>query len=140
MVLVILLYHQSSMYHMQRRKFLMAFLALSALGFLGGFIAWWGIALIALILSAFFRLPFLGTVVFGFMGGAISYWIQLFYINSLNEDILVQKMNVLFPFNPTLVSILIGALLASLGAVCGKYTSDVLFGEVKKVKYRGKYK
>ena len=125
---------------MQRRKFLLALVALSVLGFFGGFIAWWGIAIIALILSAIFRLSFVATLLFGFLGGAISYWTQLFYINSLNEDILVQKMNMLFPFNPTLVSILTGSLLAAFGAICGKYTSDVLFGEIKKVKYRGKYK
>lgn len=125
---------------MQRKKFIFAFLALSILGFLGGFISWWGIVIVALIISAFFRLSFWGSLLFGFLGGGLSYWIQLFYINSLNEDILLQKMTDLFPFNPMLISILFGALLASVGAVCGKYTSDVLFGEVKKVKYRGKYK
>lgn len=125
---------------MQRNKFLLALLTLSVLGFLGGFVVWWGIALIALIVAAIFRLSFIGTVSFGFIGGALSYWIQLFYINSLNENILADRLDELFPFNPILVSILIGALLAALGAICGKYTSDVLFGEVKKVKYRGKYK
>lgn len=121
-------------------KLLGSIVAIVILGYLGTFIGWWGIALIAGIVGFIAQihgsLSFLG----GFVGGALFFFIYTYSIDSANEGMLSSMMTEALKFNPFWPTVLIGALLGAMGMLTGKYARDVIFGEQRMAKYRGKYK
>jgi len=124
-------------------KFIVGIAAIVALGYLGGFIAWWGIALVAGIVG--FVLQMHGALSFfsGLLGGGTFFGIYAYFLNTANDSILYNKMLLLFdslPLEPFKLTILIGALLGALGMLTGKFLRDMLFGESKANKYRGRYR
>ena len=122
------------------RNFLIGVGAIIIFGYLGGFIAWWGIALVALIVG--FALQMNGGLSFlsGLIGGGIFTAIHAIVINNANEGILVEKMDSLLGFNALIATILIGGLLSAMGCITGKYLRDSVLGEVKKSRYRTRYR
>jgi hypothetical protein len=122
------------------RNFLIGVGAIIIFGYLGGFIAWWGIALVALIVG--FALQMNGGLSFlsGLIGGSIFTAIHAIVINNANEGILVEKMNSLLGFDALIVTVLIGGLLSAMGCITGKYLRDSVLGEVKKSRYRTRYR
>lgn len=111
------------------------------LGYLGSFIAWWGIVLVGVVVG--FALHRHGGIalISGFLGGGLFYWGYAFGLDYQNNGQLSAMMAELFGgidlMAPTVV---LGALLCAMGTLTGKYAHDVVFGERKVSRYRGKYR
>lgn len=121
-------------------KFLIGLAAVIIFGYLGGLIAWWGIALIGAIVGFALQMNAGLSFLNGLLGGGIFTAIHCMVIDSANQSLLSTKMEVLLQFNPFAVAVLIGALLCAMGMVTGKYLRDATLGEVKKSRYRTRYR
>ena len=121
------------------KKFLSGVVALIVFGYLGTFFGWWGLVLVAAIVG--FVLQINGGLSFasGFIGGALFFGIYTYLLDSANESRLSSLMTEVLTFDPFWPTVLIGAVLGALGMLSGKYLRDVLLGEEKVPKYRGKY-
>ena len=122
------------------RNFLIGVIAIVLLGYFGGFTAWWGVALVALIVG--FALPMHGGLSFsaGALGGSLFFGIYAMVLDSANASILSSKINQVFPFDTFVATVAIGALLGALGMISGKYLRDVVLGEPQKGKHRNRYR
>jgi hypothetical protein len=93
------------------------------------FLPWWGGALVALLCG--FAMPIKAWLQ-GLLGGlaiALFWFIHLYLINSANQHLLLDKMSQIFskmPLSLPMLSVLIGFLLGSLGALVGYYGRDLL--------------
>lgn len=121
-------------------KFLGGTAAVFVLGYLGTFIGWWGIALIAAIVG--FATQIHGGLSFlsGLLGGALFFGVYAYLLDSANGSQLSSMMAEVLKFNPFLPTVAIGGLLAGLGMLTGKYARDAFFGVQTKPKYRGRYR
>jgi|GEM_PF-3092749 len=122
------------------KDILTGILAILVLGYLGTFIGWWGIAVVAAIVG--FALQMHGGMSFlsGFVGGALFFGVYTYYLDSANEQILSTLIGEVVAFQPFLPTVLIGALLAAMGMLTGKYGRDAILGERREAKYRGRYR
>jgi hypothetical protein len=122
------------------KNFLGGLIAVLVLGYLGTLVAWWGLALVAAFVG--FALQEQGGWSFlsGFLGGALFFGAYAYYLDSANEGQLSSMMQEILPFNPFWPTVVLGGLLGGLGMLVGKYTRDVVLGEKKIPKYRGKYR
>lgn len=122
------------------KNILVGILAIFFLGYLGTFIGWWGIVIIAAIVG--FVLQMHGGVSFltGLLGGALFFGVYTYYLDTANEQILSSMLDGLIPVQPFWTTVLIGALLAAMGMLTGKYGRDAFMGERRVAKYRGKYR
>lgn len=121
------------------KKFIVGLVAVALLGYLGTLIAWWGLALIAALVG--FAVHEHAGVVFlsGFLGGALFFGLYAYYLDNANQGQLSAMMTKVLTFPPFWPTVVLGGVLGGLGMLTGKYMHDVLFGEKKKSKYRGKY-
>lgn len=121
-------------------KFLIAVVSIVVLGYLGTFLGWWGIVLVAAMVGFAVQihggLSFLG----GLLGGGLFFGIYINIIDQANEGQLSAIMSEMLPFNPFLVTVAIGGLLAAMGMLVGKYARDAFLGEQRNVRYRGRYR
>ncbi|MCH2023145.1 MAG: hypothetical protein MK207_11770 [Saprospiraceae bacterium] len=108
-------------------------------GYLGTFIGWWGLAIIATIVGFVFQMNGFKSFLSGFIGGGLFFGTYAFVLDAANESRLSSMMTELLQFDPFWATVLIGAFLGGLGMLCGKYLRDVISGEQKNVRYRGKY-
>lgn len=121
-------------------KFFGSTLAVFVLGYLGAFIGWWGIALVAGIVG--FAVQSHGSLSFlsGLLGGGLFFGLYAYLLDSANEGQLSTMMEEVLSFHPFWPTVLVGALLGGLGMLTGKYARDAFLGEQKVPKYRGKYR
>ena len=120
-------------------KFFAAASAIVVFGYSGTFLGWWGLVVVAAIVGFFVQINGLQSFVSGFLGGAVFFTIYVLLIDSANEARLSGMMTELLQFDPFFPTVLIGAVLGGLGMLSGKYLRDIISGENKKVRYRGKY-
>lgn len=125
---------------MEIRNFFIGLAAILLFGYLGGFIAWWGIALVAMIVGFALQMKGGWSFLCGLLGGGGFYAIYCGIINSANNNILSDKMNIIMKFDTFWVTILIGALLGAMGMLTGKYMRDVATGEVQQGRSRSRYR
>ncbi|WMX13009.1 MULTISPECIES: hypothetical protein [unclassified Aureispira] len=121
-------------------KFLGATLAIFVLGYFGTFIGWWGIVVVAAVTGFIVQIQGGLSFLSGLLGGALFFGLYTYYLDNANGGQLSGMMTEVLKFNPFLPTVAIGALLAGLGMLTGKYARDAFFGEQKKPKYRGRYR
>ncbi len=121
-------------------KFIGSIVAIALLGYLGTFVGWWGLVLVAAVVGFVVQIHGGLSFLSGFLGGALFFGIYTYYLDAANEGMLSGMMVDVLQFDPFWPTVGIGALLGALGMLTGKYFRDVLFGEYKAVRYRGKYK
>lgn len=122
------------------KKFIVGLLAVLLLGYLGTLVAWWGLALVAACVGFALQEHGVASFLCGFLGGALFFGGYAYYLDTANQGQLSSMMTEVLTFPPFWPTVVVGGLLGGLGMLTGKYTRDVLFGEKKKVKYRGKYR
>jgi hypothetical protein len=121
-------------------KFIGSVLAIAAFGYLGTFIGWWGLVLVAAIIGFIMQIHGALSFMSGLLGGALFFSLYTYLLDSANEGTLSAMMTEVLKFNPFWPTVGIGALLGALGMLTGKYLRDATLGENKQVRYRGKYK
>ena len=120
-------------------KFFTAASAIVVFGYFGTFLGWWGLVVVAAIIVFVFQLHGLQSFCSGFIGGTLFFLIYVLLLDSANEGRLSGMMTELLQFNPFIPTLFIGAFLGGLGMLSGKYLRDLITGENKQVRYRGKY-
>jgi hypothetical protein len=113
--------------------------AIFVFGYLGTFVGWWGLVVIAAIIGFIFQMHGFKSFLSGFIGGAVFFGTYAFILDAANESRLSAMMTELLKFDPFWPTVLIGAFLGGLGMLCGKYMRDVFSSDQKYIKYRGKY-
>lgn len=110
------------------------------LGYPSTWIAWWGIVLVGVLVG--FAIHQYPSIAFGsgFIGGGLFFGIYAYWLDRQNGSQLSAMMTDVLQFDPFLATILLGALLAAMGTLTGKYARDLLLGERKVARYRGKYR
>lgn len=121
-------------------KFLGAIAAIFVLGYLGTFIGWWGIALVAAIIGFAMQIHSGLSFLSGLLGGALFFGVYVYLLDSANGSQLSSMMTDVLTFNPFWSTVAIGGILAGLGMLTGKYARDAFFGVQTKPKYRGRYR
>lgn len=120
-------------------KFFAAASAIVTFGYFGTFIGWWGLLVIAAIVGFIVQIHGFQSFFSGFLGGAVFFSIYVLLLDSANEGRLSGMMTELLQFDPFFPSVFIGAVLGGLGMLSGKYLRDMISGENKTARYRGKY-
>lgn len=115
-------------------------LAIVVFGYFGVIISWWGIIFVAIIVGAITQEQGGLSFFSGLLGGGIFYALYATILDNNNESQLSTMMAEVLNFNPFWPTVLIGAVLAALGMLIGKYGRDSLFGEKKIIRYRGRLK
>ena len=98
---------------------------------LGLYLPWWSLALAAFLVAALiFQRP-LYAFLSGFLALFLLWGIFAGIINSANEGILAAKVAVIFPLGGSsfllmLVTAFVGALVAGLAALSGRYLRYIL--------------
>ncbi|BDS10211.1 NfeD family protein [Aureispira anguillae] len=121
-------------------KFFGAIGAIFLMGYLGTFIGWWGIALVAGIVGFVLQIQSGLSFFSGFLGGALFFGFYAYLLDSANESQLSTMMAEVLTFHPFWPTVAIGAILGGLGMLTGKYARDAFGGEQRAPKYRGKYR
>ena len=109
------------------------------LGYFGTFFGWWGLFVIALAVGFVLQLHGFQSFLSGLIGGVLFFGLYAYYLDFQNQSQLSTKMAALLKFDPFIPTLLIGGILGGLGMLCGKYCRDLILGEQKKNRYRGKY-
>lgn len=123
------------------KEFLSGIVLTVFLGYLGALIAWWGVVLVGVGVG--FAIHRHGGIawVSGFLGGGLFYWAYASWLDYQNNRQLSAMMAELFgDYALMLPTVLLGAILCSMGTLTGKYAYDLVFGERKVARYRGKYR
>jgi hypothetical protein len=113
-----------------------AFLAsLTILGFLvGHFGYWWGVAIVAAILSFLFQLNPLTSFGIGFSSVSLMWATYATVLNMINKGEMAAKIGALIGGLPTLQLIVItagiGGILGGLGALTGSFGRDLFAQQV----------
>lgn len=121
-------------------KFLGGTFAIFLFGYLGTFVGWWGIVLVAGIVGFAVQIHTGLSFLSGLLGGALFFGVYAYLLDTANESQLSTMMAEVLTFSPFWPTVAIGALLAGLGMVTGKYARDAFLGEQRVPKYRGKYR
>lgn len=121
------------------KKNLLGIFLVLVLGYLGSFIGWWGLIVIAAVVGFGLQLHGFQSFFSGLLAGGLFFGIYAYFLDYANQSQLSSKMAELLKFDPLIPTIIIGALLGGLGMLTGKYIRDLILGEQKKDRYRGKY-
>ncbi len=119
-----------------------AFLAsLTILGFLVGYFGyWWGVAIVAAILSFFFRLTPLTSFIIGFSSVSLMWLTYAVILNMINKGEMASKIGTLIGGLPTLQLIVItagiGGILGGLGALTGSLGRELLAPQAVSIEKR----
>ena len=108
-------------------KYIVSILLTALLSFLSGlFLPWWSIAFAAFIVSALIRQKPFMSFLSGFLGVFLLWELLAWWIDSLNESILSQKIAQILPLGGSsvlliLLTSLIGALVGGFAGLAGSY-------------------
>ena len=108
-------------------KFVTSLLLTALLSFvLGLYLPWWSIAIAAFLVAVLIFQKPLFAFLSGFLGLFLLWSLFAGIVNSANEGILATRVAAIFPlggstFLVILVTALIGALVAGLAALSGRY-------------------
>ena len=108
-------------------KFVTSLLLTALLSFvLGLYLPWWSIAIAAFLVAVLIFQKPLFAFLSGFLGLFLLWTLFAGIVNSANEGILATRVAAIFPlggstFLVILVTALIGALVAGLAALSGRY-------------------
>ena len=113
-------------------KFLTSILLTALLSFvLGLYLPWWSLAIAAFIVAAMiFQKPW-HSFLSGFLGLFILWFIFASAVNTSNNGLLSQKVASIFPLGGStflliLLTALVGAIVAGLAALSGRYLRYIL--------------
>jgi hypothetical protein len=111
--------------------------AITVFGFLQSqYGAWWGVAIVAAIISFFFRLNPLTSFTIGFSATALMWATYATILNMINKGEMAAKIGTLIGGLPTLQLIAItagiGGLLGGLGALTGSLGRGLLSNDAVK--------
>jgi len=121
-------------------KFLGGIIAIFLFGYLGTFLGWWGIVLVAMIVGFVAQIHGGLSFLSGLLGGALFFGVYAYFLDSANGSQLSSMMTEVLKFNPFWPTVAIGGVLAGLGMLTGKYARDAFLGEQSEPKYRGRYR
>ena len=122
------------------KEFLVGIVLTVLLGYPGSLLAWWGIVWVGLGIGLVLHRHALVAFGSGFLAGALFFGGYAYWLDQQNGQQLSAMMEQVLKFDPFLPTVLVGGLLAAMGTLTGKYARDVLFGERKVARYRGKYR
>jgi hypothetical protein len=93
---------------------------------IGFYMPWWSIAIAAFLVAAFIRQNPGRAWLSGFLGIFLLWAVLAWWIDIKNQDILAQKIAVLFPLDGSvllliLVTAFIGALVGGFAALTGSF-------------------
>ena len=113
-------------------KFVTSLFLTALLSFvLGLYLPWWSVAIAAFLVAALIFQKPLFAFLSGFLGLFLLWSFFAGIINSANEGILAARVAAIFPLGGSsflliLVTALIGALVAGLAALSGRYLRYIL--------------
>lgn len=113
-------------------KFIISVFLTALLSFvLGLYLPWWSLAIAAFVVAALIFQKPAYAFLSGFLGLLLLWGIFAGVINSANEGILATRVAAIFPLGGSsfllmLITALIGALVAGLAALSGRYLRFIL--------------
>lgn len=108
-------------------KFLVSIVLISLLSFIAClYLPWWSIAIVSLLVAIIFHQKPLWSFLAGFCALFLLWTILAFIISSSNNHILAHRMSLVIlksdsPFMLTLITGLIGAMVAGFAALAGSF-------------------